>query len=185
MLKPLERALVPTGLAIALPPGYEAEVRPRSGLAAEFGITVLNAPGTIDADYRGEIKVILINLGDAPFEVKDGDRIAQMVFKETVRVRWQEVERLPESATGGRGLRFHGKAMNPYLALDAFMVHLKTEQGASVHTIEAYNRDILHYLDISRRVEKLPLNRSPWKPISIACGPRGNRPAASPGRSPP
>ena len=108
-LAPLERALVPTGLAIAIPVGYEAEVRPRSGLAAEFGITVLNAPGTVDADYRGEIKVILINLGAAPFEIKDGDRIAQMVFKETVRIRWQEVERLPESGRGAGGFGSTGR----------------------------------------------------------------------------
>ena len=109
VLKPLERALIPTGLAIALPVGYEAEVRPRSGLAVEFGITVLNAPGTIDADYRGEIKVILINLGAAPFEVKDGDRIAQMVFKETVRVCWQEVEHLPGSTRGEGGFGSTGR----------------------------------------------------------------------------
>jgi dUTP pyrophosphatase len=109
VLKPLERTLVPTGLAIALPSGYEAEIRPRSGLAAEFGITVLNAPGTIDADYRGEIKVILINLGTAPFEIKNGDRIAQMVFKETVRVCWQEVEQLPESARGAGGFGSTGR----------------------------------------------------------------------------
>ena len=109
VLAPLERALIPTGLAIALPVGYEAEVRPRSGLAAEFGVTVLNAPGTIDADYRGEIKVILINLGDAPFEIKDGDRIAQMVFKETVRICWREVEHLPESGRGTGGFGSTGR----------------------------------------------------------------------------
>ncbi len=110
VLAPLERALVPTGLAIALPDGYEAEVRPRSGLAVEFGVTVLNAPGTIDADYRGEIKVILINLGDAPFEIKDGDRIAQMVFKETVRSplaggRTAARERTGEGGFGSTGRR--------------------------------------------------------------------------------
>jgi len=108
-LKPLERALIPTGLAIALPAGHEAEIRPRSGLAAEFGITVLNAPGTIDADYRGEIKVILINLGAAPCEIKDGDRIAQIVFKETVRIAWQEVEQLPESPRGEGGFGSTGR----------------------------------------------------------------------------
>ena len=108
-LKPLERALIPTGLAIALPAGYEAEIRPRSGLAAEFGITVLNAPGTIDADYRGEIKVILINLGAAPCEIRDGDRIAQMVFKETVRIAWREVERLPGSPRGEGGFGSTGR----------------------------------------------------------------------------
>lgn len=109
VLKTMERALIPTGIAIALPVGYEAEVRPKSGLAAKFGITVLNAPGTIDADYRGEIKVILINLGDVPFEIRDGDRIAQMVFKETVRARWQEVEQLPESGRGIGGFGSTGR----------------------------------------------------------------------------
>ncbi len=109
VLKPLERALIPTGLAIALPVGYEAQIRPRSGLAVQFGVTVLNAPGTIDADYRGEIKVILINLGADPWEIKDGDRIAQMVFKETVRAAWREVQRLPESARGEGGFGSTGR----------------------------------------------------------------------------
>jgi len=108
-LAPLERAMVPTGIAVSIPEGYEAEIRPRSGLAAQFGITVLNAPGTIDADYRGEIKVILVNLGDRPYEVKLGDRIAQMVFKRTVRVSWQEVDRLPESARGEGGFGSTGR----------------------------------------------------------------------------
>jgi dUTP pyrophosphatase len=108
-LRPLERALIHTGLAIALPAGYEAEIRPRSGLAAEFGVTVLNAPGTIDADYRGEIKVILINLGAVPCEIKDGDRIAQMVFKETVRIAWREVEQLPGSPRGEGGFGSTGR----------------------------------------------------------------------------
>jgi dUTP pyrophosphatase len=109
ILAPLERAMVPTGIAVSIPEGYEAEIRPRSGLAAQFGITVLNAPGTIDADYRGEIKVILVNLGDRPYEVKLGDRIAQMVFKRTVRVSWQEVDRLPESARGEGGFGSTGR----------------------------------------------------------------------------
>ncbi len=109
VLKPLERALVPTGIAISLPEGYEAEVRPRSGLAIQFGITVLNAPGTIDADYRGEIKVILINLGDSPFEIKGGDRIAQIVFKNTARARWREVESLPDSVRGAGGFGSTGR----------------------------------------------------------------------------
>ena len=108
-LKPLERALVPTGLSIGIPEGYEAEIRPRSGLANEFGVTVLNAPGTIDADYRGEIKVILINLGIDPFEIKNGDRIAQMVFKKTERVAWREVDRLPESNRGEGGFGSTGR----------------------------------------------------------------------------
>jgi dUTP pyrophosphatase len=109
VLKPLERALVPTGIAIGLPEGYEAEVRPRSGLAIQFGLTVLNAPGTIDADYRGEIKVILINLGESPYEIKGGDRIAQVVFKSTARARWKEVESLPESARGEGGFGSTGR----------------------------------------------------------------------------
>ncbi len=108
-IAPLGRALVPTGLSVAIPEGFEAEIRPRSGLAVQFGVTVLNTPGTIDADYRGEIKVILINLGDAPFEVKGGDRIAQMVFKSTVRVSWQETERLPESGRGEGGFGSTGR----------------------------------------------------------------------------
>lgn len=99
------RALIPTGLAIALPEGYEAQVRPRSGLAAKHGVTVANAPGTVDADYRGEVKVILINLGEAPFVIERGMRIAQMVVAPVTRVRWDECEALPETdrGTGGFG----------------------------------------------------------------------------------
>ncbi|OPY70093.1 MAG: Deoxyuridine 5'-triphosphate nucleotidohydrolase [Syntrophorhabdaceae bacterium PtaU1.Bin034] len=109
VLKPLERVLIPTGISIAIPEGYEAEVRPRSGLAIQFGITVLNTPGTVDADYRGEVKVILINLGTEPFEVKNGDRIAQMIFKNVVRVKWQEVDRLPETGRGAGGFGSTGR----------------------------------------------------------------------------
>ncbi len=108
-LKPLERSLIPTGISIAIPEGYEAEVRPRSGLAVQFGVTVLNAPGTVDADYRGEVKVILINLGSSPFEIKRGDRIAQMVFKRVVRVNWREVEQLPASGRGEGGFGSTGR----------------------------------------------------------------------------
>ena len=93
--------MVPTGIAIALPTGYEAQVRPRSGLAAKHGITVLNAPGTIDADYRGEIGVTLVNLGDAPFRVEPGMRVAQMVVAPVSTVAWNEVEELPASRRGG------------------------------------------------------------------------------------
>ena len=103
MLAPGGRATIPTGLAIALPPGYEAQIRPRSGLAARRGVTVLNAPGTIDADYRGEIKVVLANLGAEPFAVERGMRIAQMVVAPVTRVAWNEVGALPESARGGGG----------------------------------------------------------------------------------
>ena len=103
VLAPGGRAAIPTGLAIALPPGYEAQIRPRSGLAAKSGITVLNAPGTIDADYRGEIKVVLANLGDQPFAVERGMRIAQMVVAPATRIAWDEVDALPDSARGGSG----------------------------------------------------------------------------------
>ena len=108
-LGPLERALVPTGLFIALPAGYEAQVRPRSGLAAKHGITVLNTPGTIDADYRGEIKVILVNLSNTPFEIVPGERIAQMVVARHERVEWDEVEVLDETARGTGGFGSTGR----------------------------------------------------------------------------
>jgi len=100
---PLERAMVPTGLYIALPVGFEAQVRPRSGLAAKKGITVLNTPGTIDADYRGEIKVILVNLSNEPFEIVPGERIAQMVVARHETVQWEEVEVLDETSRGEGG----------------------------------------------------------------------------------
>lgn len=102
-LAPGERALVPTGLAIALPDGYEAQVRPRSGLAARNGITVLNTPGTVDADYRGEVKVILANLGNEDFTIERGMRIAQMVIAPVVQAVLQEAESLPETARGEGG----------------------------------------------------------------------------------
>ena len=105
VLKPLERALIPTGIFIALPHGYEAQVRPRSGLAIKKGITVLNTPGTIDSDYRGMIGVILINLSNEDFVVKDGERIAQMVISKYERAEWEEVNELDETerGTGGYG----------------------------------------------------------------------------------
>ncbi len=93
-IPPLGRALVPTGFAIALPLGYEAQVRPRSGLALRSGLTILNAPGTIDADYREEVKVLLVNLGELPVTIKRGDRIAQLIVAPVIRVQWQEVEEL-------------------------------------------------------------------------------------------
>jgi dUTP pyrophosphatase len=102
-LQPGKRALVPTGLAIALPQGYEAQVRPRSGLALRNGVTVLNSPGTVDADYRGEVSVILANLGDAPFVVTRGMRIAQMVVAPVSRLRWSDVAELPDTARGAGG----------------------------------------------------------------------------------
>lgn len=102
-LQPLERAIVPTGLFIELPLGVEAQVRPRSGLAAKKGITVLNAPGTIDADYRGEIGVILVNISDVPFTVENGERIAQLVVAKHERADWTEVAELSETVRGTGG----------------------------------------------------------------------------------
>ncbi|NQY68269.1 MAG: dUTP diphosphatase [Flavobacteriales bacterium] len=108
-LKPLERAMVPTGLFIELPAGFEAQVRPRSGLAAKQGVTVLNSPGTIDADYRGEIKVILVNLSNDPFVINDGERIAQMVIAKHEQAEWVEVEELESSERGAGGFGHTGK----------------------------------------------------------------------------
>lgn len=103
ILAPGERTLIPTGLSIALPPGYEAQVRPRSGLALRHGVTQVNTPGTIDADYRGEIGVILINHGAEPFTVTRGMRIAQMVVAPVIQARWNEVAELDETGRGGGG----------------------------------------------------------------------------------
>jgi len=103
VLAPMERALVPTGLFIGIPQGYEAEVRPRSGIAVKYGVTVLNAPGTIDSDYRGEVMVILINLGSEAFTINKGDRIAQMVFKRLARVEFQQVSDLTDTVRGQGG----------------------------------------------------------------------------------
>ena len=107
-LKPLERCLIPTGLSIALPDGYEAQVRPRSGLALKKGITVLNSPGTIDADYRGEIRVILVNLSAEVFVIEDGERIAQMVIARHEQAEWEEVEVLNETERGAGGFGHTG-----------------------------------------------------------------------------
>lgn len=102
-LNPLERQLVPTGIYIALPPGYEAQVRPRSGLATKHGITVINSPGTVDADYRGEIRVSLVNLSKEPFTIEDGERIAQMVVARHETVEWNTVDTLDETERGAGG----------------------------------------------------------------------------------
>lgn len=110
ILKPGERALIPTGLSLALPEGYEAQVRPRSGLALKNGITVLNSPGTIDADYRGEVQVILANLGAEPFTVSRGMRIAQMVVAAHAQIEWEAVEELSETARGTGGFGSTGVA---------------------------------------------------------------------------
>ena len=108
-LKTLERKIIPTGLSIALPKGYEAQVRPRSGLAAKHGITVLNAPGTIDADYRGDIGVILVNLSQEPFTIVPQDRIAQLVVAQYSTVKWKPISSLPESERGSGGFGSTGK----------------------------------------------------------------------------
>lgn len=108
-LAPLQRVVVPTGLRIALPKGTEAQVRPRSGLAAKHGITVLNTPGTIDADYRGEVGVILINLSDKDFVINPGERVAQMVLARYERFEWEEVEQLDSTSRGEGGLGSTGR----------------------------------------------------------------------------
>jgi len=108
-LKPLERTLIPTGLFIELPVGFEAQVRPRSGLAFKYGIGVLNSPGTIDADYRGEIKVILVNLSNEAFTIEDGERIAQMVIASHEQAEWIEVKELNPSERGAGGFGSTGK----------------------------------------------------------------------------
>ena len=107
-IAPLGRVIVPTGIRIELPEGYEAQIRPRSGLAAKHGVTVLNTPGTIDADYRGEIKVILVNLSDTPFTFERGERIAQMVISSYTRAEWVETDELGESARGEGGFGHTG-----------------------------------------------------------------------------
>lgn len=108
-LKSLERVLVPTGLFIALPKGTEAQIRPRSGLAYKHGLTVLNSPGTIDADYRGEVKVLLVNLSNETFVIKNGERVAQMVIAKHEQVAWKEVEALDETKRGAGGFGHTGK----------------------------------------------------------------------------
>jgi dUTP pyrophosphatase len=109
VLAPGQRVLAPTGLTIALPAGYEAQVRPRSGLALKHGVTCLNTPGTIDADYRGEVKVILINLGQEPFIIRRGERIAQMVIAPVTQATWEKVDVLPETARGAGGFGSTGR----------------------------------------------------------------------------
>lgn len=109
VLKPLERTLIPTGIYLEIPEGYEAQVRPRSGLAIKQGITCLNTPGTIDADYRGEIKVILVNLSSEDQTIHPGDRIAQMVFQQVSQIKWEEVSELEKSQRGEGGFGHTGK----------------------------------------------------------------------------
>ena len=105
----LERAMIPTGHYIELPEGYEAQIRPRSGLAAKFGVTVANAPGTVDADYRGEVKVILVNLSKDPFVINPGERIAQMVIAKYDKIEWEEVEELGDTERGDGGFGSTGR----------------------------------------------------------------------------
>ena len=112
VLKPMERQLIPTGIYLELPVGYEAQIRPRSGLALKFGVTVLNTPGTIDADYRGEIKILLINFSDSDFFIQDGDRIAQMIIGKHEKVDWEEVEVLTETQRGAGGYGHTGVSKN-------------------------------------------------------------------------
>ncbi|MBJ24776.1 MAG: dUTP diphosphatase [Flavobacteriaceae bacterium] len=109
VIYPMERKLIPSGLFIALPQGYEAQIRPRSGLAIKYGITVLNSPGTIDSDYRGEIGIILINLSNERFVVNSGDRIAQMVISKHEQIKWEVLESLPKSNRGEKGFGSTGK----------------------------------------------------------------------------
>lgn len=109
VLKPLERTLVPTGIYIQLPEGYEAQIRPRSGLAIKHGIGIVNAPGTIDADYRGEIRVILVNLSNEDFTIQDGERICQMVIAQHARVEWDAVDSLDETQRGAGGFGHTGR----------------------------------------------------------------------------
>ncbi len=108
VLKPMQRCLVPTGLFISLPDGYEAQIRPRSGLALKKGVTVLNTPGTIDADYRGEIGIILINLSQEDFVIEDGERVAQMIITRYEQIRWRLVEVLDETERGAGGFGHSG-----------------------------------------------------------------------------
>lgn len=109
VLRPLERALIPTGLFVELPAGYEMQVRPRSGLAAKYGLTVLNAPGTVDADYRGEVKVILANLSNEAFTINDGERVAQLVVAQHAQVEWEVAEELSDTERGAGGFGSTGK----------------------------------------------------------------------------
>lgn len=109
VLQPLQRVLVPTGLFIELPTGFEAQIRPRSGLAFKYGVTVLNSPGTIDADYRGEIKILLVNLSDKAFEIKNAERIAQMIVAKHERVEWELAEDLTQTQRGEGGFGHTGK----------------------------------------------------------------------------
>jgi dUTP pyrophosphatase len=109
IIKPMQRCLIPTGIFIELPQGQEAQVRPRSGLALKHGITVLNSPGTVDSDYRGEVKVLLINLSDIDFEVKNGDRIAQMIISRHEKIKWVATEELADTTRGAGGYGSTGK----------------------------------------------------------------------------
>lgn len=110
ILKPLQRALIPTGIYIQLPEGYEAQIRPRSGLAIKHGIGIVNSPGTVDADYRGEIRVILVNLSQEDFTINDGERICQMIVAQHAHIEWSQVDNLDETERGAGGFGHTGKA---------------------------------------------------------------------------
>lgn len=103
ILKPGQRSLIPAGFRLALPHSYEAQIRPRSGLALEYGLTLLNTPGTVDSDYRGQIKIIVVNLGEKPITIKRGDRIAQMIISRVEKITWEETDQLPASTRGSGG----------------------------------------------------------------------------------
>ncbi|MCX8064287.1 MAG: dUTP diphosphatase [Candidatus Hydrogenedentes bacterium] len=108
VISPGERRLIPTGIRVAIPEGYEGQVRPRSGLAINYGVGLLNSPGTIDSDYRGEIRVVVVNLGEQPFVIKRGDRIAQLVISPVIKIEWEEVNELPHSERGEGGFGHTG-----------------------------------------------------------------------------
>ena len=145
-LEPGSRVLVPTGISIALPPGMEAQIRPRSGLALKKGITSLNSPGTIDADYRGEIGVILINHGEDKFLINRGDRIAQMVLQLVPSVDWEEVTELPESERGSGGFGY-----DPIFVPEGFTETFGQLSGAVKAQISHRARAFLHIMPILRR----------------------------------
>ena len=146
VLKPLQRCLVPTGLYMALPKGFEAQIRPRSGLAIKKGIGVLNSPGTIDADYRGEVKVILVNLSNEPFVINPGERIAQMVVAKYEKVEWEEVETLDETERGTGGF---GSTCNYDFASDTGSSTCTEETIGMIRNVRDFLKMELYYCGLS------------------------------------
>ena len=190
LLAPLGRALIPTGISISLPEGYEAEMRPRSGLAIEFGVTVLNAPGTIDADYRGEVKVILINLGGAPFEVRPVTGPPRSSSRGPSGRTSVRVERLPETERGAGGFGSTGRSeevptLNAYHELDTFVTHLKTEAGGIAPHCRGLQPGYPRLPCLPGRDRKAPSNQPISRPISCECAPLARKPEASPDLPPP